>query len=301
MLRREEIHFEVCVHDPTNGQIYYTLKIGLENRSNYSVTGETIQYGTENDNLRTVDEGQEPLAPRFLALPNLASKSSQYRVVLDFLKSMRFYEFAIPAMRTFQPKQVGELLRIDGSNIASVFETLQQTDPDRFERVIEYMKQILPGLNTIYSEEIGPSQSIRFQMSNGDLFFPIHMSSGTLLALAVLTALFQPADAVGQRPTLIAIEEPERSLHPAAVGILFDAMIEASQETQIVVTTQSPDLLDRRDVDTESLRVVLFSESETSIGSLSDASRETLRSHLFTAGELIRLDQLGQALPSSQQ
>ena len=299
MLRRENIRFEVCVDDPNNGEIFYTLDIGLESRSNYSVVGEAIRYGQESFDLRNVNEGEEPLAPRLLALPNLAAQNAHFRVLLDFLKSMRFYEFSIPAMRTPQPRQLGELLRADGSNFASVLETLQLEDPDRFGRLTDYLKQILPGLNSITGEELGPSQTAKFHMTNG-IFFPLHMSSGTILALAVLTALFQPPDAIGQRPTLIAIEEPERSLHPAAVGVLFDAMIEACEETQVLVTTQSPDLLDRRDVDADSLRVVQFEPMGTSIAAVSETSRQTVRSHLFTVGELIRLDQLGNGPPASE-
>jgi hypothetical protein len=51
------------------------------------------------------------------------------------------------------------------------------------------------------------------------------------------------------RISLIGIDEPEIALHPAAAGVLFDALTEASERVQVLVTSQSPDLLDRDDLD----------------------------------------------------
>ncbi|WP_442811535.1 MULTISPECIES: AAA family ATPase [unclassified Streptosporangium] len=38
---------------------------------------------------------------------------------------------------------------------------------------------------------------------------------------------------------LVVIEEPETALHPAAAGALFDALTEASERAQVVITTQT--------------------------------------------------------------
>ena len=67
------------------------------------------------------------------------------------------------------------------------------------------------------------------------------MSGGTLRVLGLLTAVFQrPA------PSLIVIEEPEASMHPAAFGAILDLLQHADQVMQVIVTTHSPDLLDAK-------------------------------------------------------
>jgi predicted ATPase len=118
----------------------------------------------------------------------------------------------------------------------------------------------------------------------------MNMSDGTLRALAVLTALFQ-----GNRdysPTLVGIEEPETALHPAASAALREALQRASEQTQVIVTSHSPDLLDDVSLSVESLLAVVAKAGETKIAPLDAASSDVLRGHLFSAGELLRLNQL---------
>jgi len=70
------------------------------------------------------------------------------------------------------------------------------------------------------------------------------MSDGTLRSLALLVALLSGADSdTARNDGLIMLEEPETGLHPGATRVLLDAMLEASERTQILVTTHSPDLL----------------------------------------------------------
>jgi predicted ATPase len=88
------------------------------------------------------------------------------------------------------------------------------------------------------------------------------------------------------------LEEPEVALHPAAVGILVDAVRDASQRTQVVMTSHSPDLLDRDDLDDQVILAVAAHEGVTTIGPLNEVGREALHDRLFTAGELLRMNQL---------
>ena len=117
------------------------------------------------------------------------------------------------------------------------------------------------------------------------------MSDGTIRAAAVLAALFQPAVVTGA-VRLVGIEEPETALHPAAAGVLFDALTEASTHVQVIAATQSADLLDREDLDTSIVRAVTMQDGLTVIGEVDDASREIAEKRLHTLGELMRGDQL---------
>jgi hypothetical protein len=64
----------------------------------------------------------------------------------------------------------------------------------------------------------------------------------------------------------------------------------------VIVTSHSPDLLDRHDFDLSELRAVRSVEGETRIGQLDEAGALALREQLYTPGELLRTDQL---LPAS--
>lgn len=125
------------------------------------------------------------------------------------------------------------------------------------------------------------------------VFGPHNMSDGTLRAFGVLLALFQCIDRPENDPIpLVGIEEPESTLHPAAVGVLFDALHEASHFTQVLVTTHSVELLDIKDLDPASLRVVDLVDGETIIGPADDASLSIMKDRMYTAGELLEMNQL---------
>jgi predicted ATPase len=122
-------------------------------------------------------------------------------------------------------------------------------------------------------------------------FSSLAMSDGTIRAVAMLAALFQPEALDGRLP-LIGIEEPETALHPAVAGVLFDALNEASERVQVIATSQSPDLLDRDDIDPSTIRVVAMRDGLTVIGEVDEVSREIAARRLYTLGALMRGNQL---------
>jgi len=65
------------------------------------------------------------------------------------------------------------------------------------------------------------------------------LSDGTLKFLCLLAVLLDPEPA-----PLICIEEPEVGLHPEAIQIVAEALVEASERTQVIVTTHSEALID---------------------------------------------------------
>ena len=127
------------------------------------------------------------------------------------------------------------------------------------------------------------------------------MSNGTLRALGVLVALFQSAYDATTPTALVAIEEPETAIHPAAVGVLVDAMREASASSQVIATSHSPDLLEYEQLDEDSILAVAFDEGSTRIGHLDEFGRSAIRDHLYTAGELLRMRQLEPEVTQAQQ
>lgn len=117
------------------------------------------------------------------------------------------------------------------------------------------------------------------------------MSDGTLRALGVLVAVMQLARG-GTAVRLAGIEEPETALHPAASGALLDALREAAVHTQVIVTSHSPELIEGFDPDSDTLIVAQTTQGTSVIGPVDSASAEAIRDHLYTAGELLKMDQL---------
>jgi predicted ATPase len=198
-------------------------------------------------------------------------------------------------IRDVQKPQDGRLLKPAGENIASVIGHLERSNPEALDIIQQYLHAVAPMVHGVERKAIGPVESLEFRQDMAGSrhpwrFMAQQMSDGTLRALGVLTAIFQ-----GNRdyaPSLIGIEEPETALHPAAASALREALVRAAERTQIIVTSHSPDLLDDDSLSADSLLSVASQEGETRIAPLDPASREAMRTHLFSAGELLRMNQL---------
>ena len=123
-------------------------------------------------------------------------------------------------------------------------------------------------------------------------FMAENMSDGTLRALGVLTALFQSSRSTTKTVLFVGIEEPEVAVHPGAAGVIRDGLLSASRITQVAVTSHSPDLLDDKNVSDSSILAVVNRNGETRIGPLDEAGRSAIRDRLYTAGELLWLNQI---------
>ena len=160
-------------------------------------------------------------------------------------------------------------------------------------RLLEYLAAVVPEVVDVRRSSLDGFDYLAFQMlgvdppwlrSNG-------VSDGTLRVLGNLIASMQFAG-YGNLLSLIAIEEPETALHPAASTALMEALREASLQTQIVITSHSPDLLDALDPEFDTLLVAQIREGRTEIDAVDSVGASAIRDHLFSAGELLRMDQL---------
>lgn len=264
-----------------------------------SVLGGLVGYEV-NDGTLTQVSADLPTLPRpatdrlFLTA---VSGIDQFRGLFDGLGGMGFYSINPAVVRELQPHDKGELLDESGLNLPSVIKRLQSDDRVGLERITQYLREVIPGCEGIAYHELGPRGTIRFlqrvqSQQHPWKFFASSMSDGTLRSLGVLVALFQRAARTAGPTPLVAVEEPESTVHPGAAGALMAAMIEASASEQVIATTHSPDLLDHPGITDDMLLCFESHEGETRIGRVDPASRSAIRDRLFSAGELLRARQL---------
>ena len=78
---------------------------------------------------------------------------------------------------------------------------------------------------------------------NSDKYFDASsLSDGTLRFIGLATLFLQPLE---YRPSVILVDEPELGLHPYAITMLASLVNSVSQETQVILSTQSPLILDQ--------------------------------------------------------
>jgi predicted ATPase len=262
-------------------------------------TGEKVvaAYRVERGELKeTSVKSPMPPVPLNQLYLVVAAGFPEFRGVYETLQMMGFYNFNPESMREIRAPDAGAILDRDGGNIASVIGRIDSERPEVKERISGYLPMIVPGITDVNRVALGPFETLEFRQTvrasePPRTFYPTSMSDGTLRALGALVAVAQPGEGTGFL-RLVGIEEPETALHPAASAVLMDALREAAVETQVVVTTHSADLLDRLDPDADRLLVVEMRQGVTVIGSINRASREAIGEHLYSPGELLRMDQL---------
>lgn len=108
----------------------------------------------------------------------------------------------------------------------------------------------LPQFNKLMSVFLPRFERFSTRVMGGTLQFFLHerglsspipssrLSDGTLRFLALLALLRSPTP-----PPLLCIEEPELGLHPDALSIMAELLVDASQRSQLVATTHSDALV----------------------------------------------------------
>lgn len=269
-----------------------TEQLRITNTADESVGNFMVQDGTVvSGSVATMPPGY----PDRLYLV-AASGMPEFRPAYDALVAMGFYNLNPEAMKELQSPDAGEMLHRDGANIASVIARLADDKPHIIERVNEYLAQIVPDISAFGRVALGPKETLQFRQKVKGAkhpwkFYAANMSDGTLRALGTLTAVMQLAKQ-NKAVSVVGIEEPETALHPAAAGALMDALRESSSQTQVVLTSHSPDLLDQFDSETETLLVVEARQGTTHVTPPDHASWQAIRDHLYSPGELLRMDQL---------
>ena len=244
------------------------------------------------------------VAPDRLYL-QIASALPYYRRVYRLLTTLGFYNLNPDRIRELQSPDVGDLLNRDGSNLAAVVRRMNDESPAAAERVGQYLNAVVPGVRGITARSLGPKETIEVRQEvSGDpnpwRYLASSLSDGTLRALGVLIAVFQATNRQPSVP-MVAVEEPEVAIHPGAAVKLMDALLESTEYSQLLITTHSPDLLDHPSIDVSSILAVESQQGTSVIAPVDQKTKLAVKNHLYTVGELLRLEQVAPDLFAVQQ
>jgi predicted ATPase len=156
------------------------------------------------------------------------------------IRKWRFYHhFRTDAESPIRIPQVGvrtDILSNDGHDLAAALQTIIEIgDKDTLHEVID---RAFPGTALIINVDSKTRFEIQLQMPG--VLRPLEareLSDGTLRYLCLVAALLSPRPAA-----LLALNEPETSLHPELLQPLAELITLASRYSQIWVTTHSQNL-----------------------------------------------------------
>jgi len=154
------------------------------------------------------------------------------------------------ALRQPQPADLPtDILLADSRNLGLLLNELEHTGAStEFHRLLT---RFLPRYQHFSTRIQGGT--VQFYLHESGLKAPVpatRLSDGTIRFMAILALLLSSSP-----PPLICIEEPELGLHPDALGLLADLLVEASSRTQLIVTTHSDALISALTDETDSVLV----------------------------------------------
>lgn len=292
------VRLKVALHDHVLADFSFEIAAAaagnfLVKRERCSVQGlmKHDVYQVENGEFTTPVPGiRAKIEPDRLAL-TILSAVEEFRPVFDFLSRMRFYSIVPEMIREIQDPDAGDVLRRDGSNAAAVLREMSRKSKDTYDKVCRLLSKVVPGVSAVEYRSLGQKETLTFKQDIGANwpwnFDALNMSDGTLRALGILLAIYQPSV-----PALVVIEEPEATIHPAAMDVLVQILKDGQHRTQVLVTTHSPDVLDNKAIPEDCILAVENHRGKTLIGTLGQLSRESIRRRLYSAGELMRVGEL---------
>ena len=154
------------------------------------------------------------------------------------------------------------------------------------QRLLEAVRKLFEGIVDFQCPVTGGMVSLFLEESGNRSIPATRLSDGTLRYLCLLAVLLHP-----EPPSLIGIEEPELGLHPDLLPTLADLLVEASERTQLIVTTHSDVLVDALTDQPESVVVCEKHDGRTQMRRLDKADlakwlQEYRLGDLWTSGEL---------------
>lgn len=222
-------------------------------------------------------------------------KTRIYQHVVPPMRSWRVYHFHDTSHSAWVKQIHGindnEYLRDDARNLAAFLYRLSKHHEPHYKRIVKSVQLVAPFFGGFHLRpSVDNKEKIQLEWTEAGHDVPFTasaLSDGTLRFICLATVLLQPEAFM---PTTLLIDEPELGLHPFAIAVLGSMMKSTAEKHQIIVSTQSVELVNEFDI--EDLIVVDRQEgSSTFRRPNAEALSEWLND--YSLGELWKKNLLG--------
>ena len=232
---REEVNQYELILKPTDDDSLYPA-------NEYAYYWNKSYKNPYNVSLRALENGQEA----GISDPNSTGTASWVRLRLGRWRLYHVHDTSSSSpLRKTAKLNDNAFLQPDGSNLPAFLYRLQEKHPNEYSLIRRTTQRIAPFFDDfLLNPDPLNEDSIRlaWKHKNSDQYFGASsLSDGTLRFIALATLFLQPEEF---RPSVILVDEPELGLHPSAITMLASLVKQVSQKTQVILSTQSPLLLD---------------------------------------------------------
>ncbi len=260
-------------------------RVGQEQAEVTTEQGERVVFERRGDTWRAPQGLHPRVDDQSLALTALGGVEP-FRSLHEALSRMVVYAVFPNNLEVPQRFDTARPMRRHGENWVSALKDLLR-DPDAREQLVTALGKVAGDIEDVRVTPAGGHLVAEFKQAGASdrekrWFDAGQQSDGTLRVAGLLTALLQ-------RPPLpvVGIEEPELTVHPGVLPVIWDFFLQAAEVSQILVTTHSPALLDAIDVE----RVRLFSVERrggrTAVRRVGGEHLDPIKKGLYRAGDLL--------------
>ena len=243
------------------------------------------------NHLRTVPPDEVTFEGSILSLRREPSAYPELTYLGDKFRHIRVYDGwdtskEGPIRSPQSTTQIRDFLLEDASNLGLVVNKLFARPPIK-QKIMEHVKNVYPLVEDIVLSMRDGTIQVHFHERGLDYPIPAsRISDGLLRYLCLLAVLFDP-----DPPPLVCVDNPEEGLHPDIIPDLADLLIEASQSSQLIVSTNAEMLVDSLGSVPESVVICEKPEGATRLRRLdAEELKPWLKKYslgdLWTSGEL---------------
>jgi len=193
------------------------------------------------------------------------AKSGHFESYAETQKGTPVYGHVVPAMRSWRlyhfhdtsqsarVKQIhgindNEYLRDDARNLAAFLYRLKNHHEAHYKRIVKSIQLVAPFFGDFHLRPtVDNKDKIQLEWTEKGQDVPFNagaLSDGTLRFICLATVLLQPESFM---PAAILIDEPELGLHPFAITTRGALMKSTAQNHQLIISTQSVELVNEFD------------------------------------------------------
>ena len=275
---KSDLRYEITIH--SKGALDYSIEEDLVSENNNSegktpyhyltnkngnglITIKLYSYKKKTDGKgqRTCKVIQEKYSGDLRDKELITSQSldkNRYLPIYMFrqiISEMSIYNYFNMDLLKIPPSYIGDVkLRSDGVNLPYLLSQIKRQNLDSYAKIEQHLMNVNPNYKALSFDPFGSLLYLSLQEKNLNHYIGVDfLSAGTLQFLLMLSIFYNP-----NRGQIVAVDEPERGLHPDMIKSIADMIRESAKNSQLIIATHSPLLLNHFELDD----VIIFEKDE---------------------------------------
>lgn len=285
-----------------SGPAFYTFELSGSSVEEYRVKleeaeivrgGERVRFRVEEGEWKEGPAGLRPPLDRQSLALQLVGGDERFQELVRSLQNIAVYTIFPDTLRAPQKYSSTKPMSRHGDNWVSILK--DQPRETWKPELVAALRKLTGDTTDIKVVSAAGFLVAQFQHESPEKelkkwFNADQESDGTLRVAGIITALLQEPPV-----PMIGVEEPELTVHPGAIPLLFDYLTQARRRSQVVVTTHSPVLLDL--IAPDDVRVVERRQGETLVTRMTAGQRNTVNNGLMKLGDIMQTEGIQLDLP----